>query len=180
MTLLLFPDNTVLINFALINRMDLLARLVQGKGAWCATVAHECSASSSVAGLEALSEAGGIFGSPLYPEGAEHLDTRAFREELASPGDGKNRHLGEAETLAIMLRRQVKGLFVTDDREATRLANRNGVRVATTWGLLRLARRQDWVDRDTLWGYVQTLRANQRGTPPGVSDRPSFEKWLDA
>jgi hypothetical protein len=29
-TVLMFPDNTVLINFALINRMDLLARLANG------------------------------------------------------------------------------------------------------------------------------------------------------
>jgi hypothetical protein len=31
-TSLMFPDNTVLINFAIINRMDLLARLANGNG----------------------------------------------------------------------------------------------------------------------------------------------------
>jgi len=30
----MFPDNTVLTNFALINRMDLLRRLANGKGRW--------------------------------------------------------------------------------------------------------------------------------------------------
>lgn len=42
MTDVLFPDNTVLISFALINRMDLLRRLANGKGRWCASVASEC------------------------------------------------------------------------------------------------------------------------------------------
>lgn len=42
----LFPDNTVLINFALINRMDLLNRLANGNGRWCATVAAECAESA--------------------------------------------------------------------------------------------------------------------------------------
>jgi hypothetical protein len=31
---------------------------------------------------------------------------------------------------------------------------------------------------DTLWGYLQTLKSHQRGAPPGVSDRLSFDKWL--
>lgn len=43
MTVLTVPDNTVLINFALINRMDLLSRLANGNGRWCATVATECA-----------------------------------------------------------------------------------------------------------------------------------------
>ncbi|HET9896728.1 MAG TPA: hypothetical protein VFQ44_17495 [Streptosporangiaceae bacterium] len=42
MTDVLFPDNTVLISFALINWMDLLRRLANGKGRWCACVASEC------------------------------------------------------------------------------------------------------------------------------------------
>jgi len=65
---LLFPDNTVLINFALINRMDLLERLANGNGHWCATVASECTRSSREAGLEALADAPEIFGAPWYPE----------------------------------------------------------------------------------------------------------------
>ncbi|WP_072816102.1 hypothetical protein [Rhodococcus zopfii] len=179
MAILLFPDNTVLINFALISRMDLLERLTGGNSAWCATVAQECRTSATYDGLAALGEAPRIFGAPLFPDTAELQDTRVLREELANPGESQTMHLGEAETLAIMLRRRVDGLFVTDDREAQRLATTNGVRVATTWGLLKAAYRSlRAVDADTLWGYVQTLRSNQRGTPPGVYDRPSFNKWL--
>jgi hypothetical protein len=35
-----------------------------------------------------------------------------------------------------------------------------------------------WVDADTLWGYVQSLGRQNRGAPSGVSDRPTFDKWL--
>lgn len=51
-------------------------------------------------------------------------------------------------------------------------------RVVRTWHLLKIAVRAGLVDADTLWGYIQTLRANRRGGPPGVNDRPSFGKWL--
>jgi hypothetical protein len=57
MTALFFPDNTVLINFAMINRMDLLERLANGNGAWCATVAAECRKSADFPGLAAMSDA---------------------------------------------------------------------------------------------------------------------------
>jgi hypothetical protein len=48
MTVLVFPDNTVLVNFALISRMDLLERLANGHGAWCGTVAAECRTSAKI------------------------------------------------------------------------------------------------------------------------------------
>jgi len=179
MTQLLFPDNTVLVNFALINRMDLLERVVNGNGRWCATVASECERSAQEPGLEAMSLAAHIFGDPLYPEtGAEHLDVQALRRELAQPGDAAYKHLGEAETLAIMSRRLIEGFFVTDDGDATRLAQNSGVKVISTWDLLRLGVRCHFVDSDSAWGYVQTLRSNRRGVPPCVSDRASFDIWL--
>ena len=177
MAVLLFPDNTVLINFAIISRMDLLDRLANGNGQWCATVASECAESASRPGLGALDDARTIFGEPLYPTGAEYQDMLLLREELASPGDRRHKHLGEAETLAIMLRRRVNGFFVTDDNEARRLAAMNGVQVVTTWRLLLVALRHGWVDADTLWGYVQTLARAKRGNPPRVYDRATFEKW---
>src|SRR5260370_19925078 len=113
MTALFFPDNTVLINFAMINRMDLLERLANGNGAWCATVAAECRKSADFPGLAAMSDADRIFGAPLYPDQAEHQDLRPLRDELASPGAPAHAPLGEAETLAIIIRRSLRAFFVT-------------------------------------------------------------------
>src|SRR5271154_6635774 len=159
----MFPDNTVLINFAIINRMDLLERLAKGNGRWCATVAAECAESGTRPELAALGGAQRIFGDPLFPDGAEHQDVLVLRDQLAGPGDRPTQHLGEAETLAIILRRQLPCFFVTDDRGAARLATQKGVQVVGTWHLLKVAHRADMLDADTLWGYVQTLRAHSRG-----------------
>lgn len=178
--MLMFPDNTVLINFAMINRMDLLERLANGNGRWCATVAGECARSARDPDLAALDSAGEIFGEPLFPDEAEHQDVRVLRDQLAGPGDLPTQHLGEAETLAIVVRRQLSCFFATDDREAARLATKNGIPVADTWRLLKLTHKKRWVDADTLWGYVLTLERHGRGAPPGVWDRSSFNKWLSA
>jgi hypothetical protein len=104
---LMFPDNTVLINFAIINRMDLLERLANGNGQWCATVSGECAESARYPGLAALSAAEKIFGEALYPNPAEHQDVQVLRNQLASPGDPPSKHLGEAETVAIITRRRL-------------------------------------------------------------------------
>jgi hypothetical protein len=77
----MFPDNTVLINFAIINRMDLLERLANGNGQWCATVSGECAESARYPGLAALSTAETIFGEPLYPT---PLSTRTCRSSATS------------------------------------------------------------------------------------------------
>lgn len=103
-----------------------------------------------------------------------------LRNQLASPGDPPTKHLGEAETVAIITRRRLSCFFVTDDRDAARLASQNGITVASTWRLLQVAHRKKWIDADTLWGYLQTLEVNDRGTPPGVRDRAAFDKWLPA
>ena len=176
----MFPDNTVLINFAIINRMDLLEGLANGNGRWCATVATECAESARLPELAALAGVGEIFGEPLFPSEAEHQDVRVLREQLAGPGDLPTQHLGEAETLAIIARRQLRCFFATDDRGAARLATMNNIQVIDTWSLLKLAYRARRVDADTLWGYVQTLERRERGAPRGVRDRSSFNKWLSA
>ena len=87
---------------------------------------------------------------------------------------------GNGRWCAIIARRRLSCFLVTDDRDAARLATRNGIAVTSTWRLLQLAHRRKWIDADTLWGYVQTLKVHNRGTPPGVRDRTAFDKWLPA
>lgn len=126
MTVVVFPDNTALINFAVIERMDLLASLAPNR-AWCATVADECRRSSSLPGLSLMALAESIFGEPLRPENAvEHLTTRMYADRLRVPGDDRTKNLGEAETLAIIECRQVRALFVTDDIAVRDLVRADG------------------------------------------------------
>ena len=173
-----FSDNTVLVNFAHIGRLQLLGTLLSGKGRWCATVAEECSASASVVGLEALDGAAAIFGEPERPNAAELIDARLLRDRMAAPGDHRFAHLGEAETVAIMSRRFADSYFVTDDADARVIGAAEGLKVLSTWELLRLLVRSGLLSPDELWGDLEVLRSAGRGRPPGVYGRSSFAAWL--
>jgi len=176
---LFLPDNTVLVNFATIERFDLLRLVAEGRSTWCYTVAQECAKSSSIEGLEQLTEAPGIFGEPLRLETpAEHLNTQVFRTQLTRPGDGRAANLGEAESLAIIAGRALPATFVTDDNGAIGFAVNNGIKHTTTWDLLKLFVRVNKLDRRTAWGYVLTLGGNKRRYPE-LWEQVSFYAWLE-
>ncbi|WP_432946778.1 hypothetical protein ACQPXM_09125 [Kribbella sp. CA-253562] len=162
-----FPDNTVLINFATIGRLDLLEELANGHGRWCLSVSHECARSARVDGLDSLNSVRAFLGDPLEPTPAELLDTRVLRDSMTSPGDGVTKHLGEAETITIITNRglQPAAIFVTDDASALGLAASRGIRVADTWDLLNLAERVGKIDAEQHAQYVAKLAANDRYRP---------------
>ena len=170
------PDNTVLINFAIIRRMDLLAEILKGQGSWCISIARECQKSESY--YPDLAAANAIFGPPLTPDRIEYEDTRLLRDSMASPGDPNTQHLGEAETIAIISRRRIGGFFLTDDRDAKHLATQHGITVITTWDLLRHAHNTSKVTKPVLSGYLRTLKSHQRGNPPGVTNPDHLDDWL--
>jgi predicted nucleic acid-binding protein len=93
--------------------------------------------------LAALPERGRAPGHPRAPRPASWLRDRP------------SQHLGEAETIAIIIRRQLSCFFVTDDIGAARLATQKGIQVIGTWHLLKMAHRARLLDADALWGYVQ-------------------------
>jgi predicted nucleic acid-binding protein len=180
MSALLFPDNTVLNNFGLVSRVDLFAELVDGRGAWTNTIAEECAQGASREGLESLSRMPEILGKPFYPTRQERIDTLSLRARLAAPGDRPSAHLGEAETIAIMLARQIRGAFVTDDRGARRLAQAPDIQIPTytTADLFKLAVRAGKIDADTCWEVLQTLRHLGRRIPAAPGARGDFDHWL--
>lgn len=121
--------------------MDELGELIGDRGRWCATVAEECAKGARKPGLEDMAKAPAIFGDALYPTVAEYMDTQVIRERMLKPGDTATAHLGEAETIAIITRRPLRGFFVTDDRDASREARAEGIGVVSTWDILRLMTR---------------------------------------
>lgn len=160
---LFFADNTVLVNFAMINRMDLLEGILSGNGRWCATIAGECYQSSLVDGLESISDARDFFGSPIYPNQAELVDTQVLRLQLAKPGDHRQAHLGESETLAVITGRYEGSFFVTDDQSAQRLAQAHSVQAVSTWQLFRLIYKRGDVTCAEALDYFSILK--DRGAP---------------
>jgi predicted nucleic acid-binding protein len=173
---LFLPDNTVLINFAIIRRMDLLAELLKGQGAWCISIARECR--NSQAYHPDLDKAGAIFGPPLIPDAAERIDATILREAMASPGEASTQHLGEAETIAIISARRLDGLFLTDDGGAAALARRHQITAVSTWDLLRLAHKSNKVTRPVLTGYLRTLKGAGRGQPRNITSLDDLTPWL--
>ncbi len=173
----MFPDNTVLVNFAHINRVALLGTLFPNRQ-WCATVRSECAKSARLPGLADLRNAPGVFGSALYPDRAEHIDAQLIRQAMAIPGDDPYKHLGEAETIAIVTKRQITALFVTDDRSAKAAAEKDGIRVIDTWRVLKLAHRAGHLTADDVWRDCQALAAIPRGWPPCGRRSADLDGWL--
>lgn len=131
-------------------------------------------------GLEQTAQSDDIFGDPLYPVGAERIDIALLREGLAEPGDARTKHLGEAETIVIMLRHGYRNsFFVTDDRGARREAGNHGIVCVTTWNILRLLVRGRRLTVSEFHGYANTLVAANRGQPPAWPDRAKIEAWLE-
>lgn len=170
-----FADNTVLVNFALIGRMDLLETLFNGKGTWCSSVRDECHRSSQTLGLESIADADNFLGQPHAPsKPSEHVQTRAFRTQLANVGDHRYQHLGEAETLAVMTSRYPFEIMVTDDRGAQRLAEQNNIGFITTWRLLQVVVRRNLAEPQEVLTYLRILR--KRGGPH-ISGLGDLNAW---
>ncbi|MGO4145728.1 hypothetical protein AB4Y77_11630 [Paenarthrobacter sp. YAF11_1] len=177
---LFLPDNTVLVNFARIGRMDLLELVAAGRSTWCYTVAQECAKSSRVTGLEQLSRAPQIFGEPLMLETtSEYRDTQAFRAQLSKPGDRASANLGEAESLAIITNRGLGATFVTDDNGALGFAITHSIKHLTTWDLLKLLVRAKKLGREDAWDYVVVLKGHHRRYME-LRAQTSFFAWLES
>lgn len=164
-----FADNTALVNFGTIRRIDLLERLLNNRGTWTATIAIECAASSAYPGLDQLEDVPRILGDPLsLATDEETAEMVAIRERLRIPGDGPHKHLGEAESLAIISTRSLSAVLVTDDTGARREARRIGVSTVSTASLLVLAARVAFIRPQECWDFLEELTAAKKFLP----DRP--------
>ncbi len=97
MSSLLFPDNTVLCNYASIERIDLLKSVVTDRGRWTQAVYAE--ARNSAAWWPCLSEVmdGSVLGEPIETDDADQVNRIRLARLGGSPLKPME-HLGEAET----------------------------------------------------------------------------------
>lgn len=162
-----FPDNTVLVNFALIDRIELLEALLLGRGRWCTSVAFECAKSAAFPGLQSLINVRAFLGAPIRPSPAELVHARLLRESLAGPLESATDHLGEAETIAVLTSRpDLSGsIFVSDDNGARALAQAHAIDIANTWDLLLFARNSRRLSPVAYSACLQTLRKQGRRPP---------------
>lgn len=160
-----FPDNTVLINFSIIEEMPLLKALLCGKGTWVEAVAAECEQSTRT-GLYpvALGTATDMMTEMLFPTQVEMVDARTIRNEIASASEPFPKSYGEAQTLAIITRRNLRAIVITDDGGVGRYVQENnlGTSVFSTTDLLALAVRINRISQEQGEAHIAKLVAEKR------------------
>lgn len=138
-----FPDNTVLCNFAAVDRLPLLKEVLDGKGRWTEAVAHEALLSARHLPLLRTLPLDGWLGDPIEiddeteRQAVERVRRSVFHGDRAAP----TQHLGEAQTCVLITsRREFRAsVWITDDRSAGTFSRRKGIRTLETMDLMALA-----------------------------------------
>jgi hypothetical protein len=136
-----FPDNTVLCNFAAVDRLLLLEKVLDGRGRWTEAVAYEATRSAAyLPRLKGIAEAGWL-GEPIeITDEAEVAEIdRVRRAVFGGTATAPTKHLGEAETCVLILRRPEfrHSVWITDDRSAGAFARRRRIITKQTFDLVR-------------------------------------------
>lgn len=177
MTRYVFPDNTVLVNFTLVDRHDLVEWIVRDQGAWGITVCRECARGAKVPGQGGMSRWRDLFGKPLAPTALELADAQVFAQQMRKPGEnGPGKHMGEAETVAIVTRRELGATFLTDDNDARRLARSQGLKVVSTRWIIAMAEVFGKIGPDEAQSLLEHLETRGRhlGEPPSKDGYTAF------
>lgn len=142
MTEFFFPDNTVLCNFAAVERLDLLKSVLNGRGRWTEAVAYEAHQSARVDGLGSLTALGWL-DEPV--ELSDESDVRAIERIRRAVFGGTERrplqHLGEAQTCYVISNwtEFAGSWWISDDQEALRYARFQQITTRETIDLMSIA-----------------------------------------
>lgn len=170
-----FPDNTVLCNFAAVDRLSLLEKVLDGRGRWTQAVAAEVEQSTRYWPKLSQVTDGGWLGDPIEIDDPAEivLVDRLRRVVFAGSPARPLQHLGEAETLVVIEHREgfASSVWITDDGEAGHYARRRGIRVMDTAGIMREAVAGGLVMAGD--GHALLVRMEQAGRyPRGVPGSP--------
>lgn len=160
----LFPDNTVLCNFAAVGELDLLESVLRGRGRW--TEAVEQEARQSAAWLPSLGRPLPWLGQPV--EVTETTEIRSIegirRAVFGGSGDEPTKHLGEAQTCYLLQTRAEfrSSWWVSDDREAVRYARAQGITTRETCDVLAEAASMGDVTEDGGYAILRAMEAAGR------------------
>lgn len=178
-SLLYFSDTNVLLDFAYACEMELLEEVLEGRGRWTASVEAECRALARGLGLPHLMDAGRFLGAAIWPTPVENVMTITIRDQLAGPFDGPRKHLGEAESIAIIAQGtwERTPIFVSADNDARVKARTLGIDCIETWDLVGVA-----VARGASAGRIVAIRerllAQRRIRLEHIWDEGQFREWL--
>lgn len=154
----MFPDNTVLVNFALLKRHDIVIWFTRGKVLWALSVARECHRSAQISGLEAMKDWDALLPAPLFPHRGELVNAHHLANSMRRPGEtNPAQHMGEAETIAIASMRYPGSFFLTDDGDAMRTANHWGMKSIGTLEILSYAEVGERISPEEAQQYIGEL-----------------------
>jgi hypothetical protein len=143
MTEHLFPDNTVLCNFAAVDRLDLLKSVLGGRGRWTEAVAYEASRSAAkLPSLRALPYEGWL-DEPI--EIIDPKDIQKIAQIRRAVFDGTDdeplKHLGEAQTCYVIKNwaSLAGSWWISDDIDALRHARFQNITTRETIDIIRIA-----------------------------------------
>ncbi|MGL5861093.1 MAG: hypothetical protein ACRCY9_07560 [Phycicoccus sp.] len=134
----LFLDNTVLCNFAAVDRLDLLEGHLRGRGRWTDAVAYEWQRSAPIlraaATLPWLGDAIEI-DEPRIVARVDHVRRVVFGGTAGRP----LQHLGEAQSCVLITEdaRFSKSRWITDDHDALDYARGRSITTGQTIDLVR-------------------------------------------
>lgn len=136
----LFPDNSVIVCFAQANELDVLEQYLRGKGRVVEAVSREITDSAGhVASLRDLDQQS-WFGDPIPVEGARNIRAvEGMRVAVFGGIKSKPRqHLGESQTLHLLKTDDTysDSMWLTEDGEAYRFAQRQQITTRDTFGIL--------------------------------------------
>lgn len=127
MTRGLFPDNTVLCNFAAVDRLDLLEGWLRGRGRWTQAVAFEAGRSAQFLPAMRREHLVAWLGEPIEVDDDQVEPVRrfAFGGKVNEP----LKHLGEAETCILITNHPdyQQSWWLSDDADAVEYARGRGI-----------------------------------------------------
>lgn len=181
MTDYLFPDNTVLCNFAAVHQLPLLEKLLDGNGRWAEAVEQEATKSAAYYPDLSSISAKGWLGTPLEIDDeielrqVEGLRRAVFGGSASRPLE----HLGEAQTIHIVTRwSSFSGsTWLSDDQDSLRYARQQGIAVRETQHLVAEAVQWGWIGSAAAgYAMIEQMRASgQRpALPPSASSLNSM------
>lgn len=138
-----FPDNTVLCNFAAVNRLDLIKSVLSGRGRWTEAVAYEASRSASkLPALQGLASEGWLDEPIAITKESEIRNINQIRRAVFSgTDDDQLKHLGEAQTCYLIKNwaEFAGSWWISDDVEALRYAKFQGITTRETIDIMSIA-----------------------------------------
>ena len=142
MSQFVFPDNTVLCNFAVVDRLSLLRDWLRGRGRWTEAVSSEVQRSAEyLPSLLSLGEEDGWLGEPIVIAGQSAIEAVERKRRIVFGGlpTEPRKHLGEAQTCYLIseVAEFTGAWWITDDKDAYEHAVHLGIGAYRTIDVVR-------------------------------------------